>query len=43
MYGREGNVFDGKKVDDQDSGDSSAGSISKEDRHFDNKLAADLA
>ncbi len=40
MLGREGNVVEGK---DQDSGDSSAGSITKEDRALDDKRAADLA
>lgn len=40
MLGREGNVVEGK---DQDSGDSSAGSITKEDRVLDDKRAADLA
>ena len=40
MLGREGNVIDGK---DHDSGDSSAGSITKEDRDMDDKRAADLA
>ena len=40
MLGREGNVVDGKE---HDSGDSSAGSITKEDRVLDDKLAADLA
>ncbi len=40
MLGREGNVVEGK---DQDSGDSSAGSITKEDRASDDKRAADLA
>lgn len=43
MLGREGNVIDGKESGAQDSGDSSAGSITKEDRQFDDKLAADLA
>ena len=40
MLGREGNVIEGK---DQDSGDSSAGSITKEDRDLNDKRAADLA
>ena len=40
MLGREGNVVDGKE---HDSGDSSAGSITKEDRAVDDKKAADLA
>lgn len=40
MLGREGNVIDGKE---HDSGDSSAGSITKEDRDMDDKRAADLA
>ena len=40
MLGRPGNVVEGKA---DDSGDSSAGSISKEDRHFADKKAADLA
>lgn len=40
MLGRDGNVVEGK---DQDSGDSSAGSITKEDRDLDDKRAADLA
>ncbi len=40
MLGREGNVVDGKE---QDSGDSSAGSITKDDRAVDDKKAADLA
>ncbi len=40
MLGREGNVVEGKA---DDSGDSSAGSITKEDRHFQDKKAADLA
>ncbi|KAL2037137.1 hypothetical protein N7G274_010133 [Stereocaulon virgatum] len=43
MYGREGDAVNGKRVGDQDSGHSSAGSVSKEDRHFDSKLAAALA
>ena len=40
MLGREGNVIEGKE---HDSGDSSAGSITKEDRVLDDKRAADLA
>lgn len=40
MLGREGNVIEGKE---HDSGDSSAGSITKEDRILDDKRAADLA
>ena len=40
MLGREGNVVEGKE---QDSGDSSAGSMTKEDRVLDDKRAADLA
>ena len=40
MLGREGNVVEGKA---DDSGDSSAGSITKEDRQFQDKKAADLA
>ena len=40
MLGREGNVVEGK---DHDSGDSSAGSITKEDRVLDDKKVADLA
>ena len=40
MLGRPGNVVDGKA---DDSGDSSAGSITKEDRLFQDKQAADLA
>lgn len=40
MLGRDGNVLEGK---DHDSGDSSAGSITKEDRVLDDKRAADLA
>lgn len=40
MLGREGNILEGK---DHDSGDSSAGSITKEDRGLDDKRAADLA
>ena len=40
MLGREGNVVEGKE---NDSGDSSAGSITKEDRVLDDKKAADLA
>ena len=40
MLGREGNVVEGKE---QDSGDSSAGSISKGDKALDDKKAADLA
>ena len=41
MLGRQGNVVEGKAADD--SGDSSAGSITKEDRQFQDKKAADLA
>ena len=40
MLGRPGNVVEGKA---DDSGDSSAGSITKEDRQFADKKAADLA
>ena len=40
MLGRPGNVVEGKG---DDSGDSSAGSITKEDRQFQDKKAADLA
>lgn len=40
MLGREGNVVEGKE---HDSGDSSAGSITKDDRALDDKKAADLA
>ena len=40
MLGREGNVVEGKE---HDSGDSSAGSITKEDRALDDKKAADIA
>ena len=40
MLGREGNVVDGKE---HDSGDSSAGSITKVDRALDDKRGADLA
>ena len=40
MLGREGNVVEGKE---HDSGDSSAGSITKEDRTLDDKKAADIA
>ena len=40
MLGRPGNVVEGKG---DDSGDSSAGSITKEDRQFEDKKAADLA
>ena len=40
MLGRPGNVVEGKG---DDSGDSSAGSITKEDRQFSDKKAADLA
>lgn len=40
MLGREGNVVEGKE---HDSGDSSAGSITKEDRVLEDKKAADLA
>ena len=40
MLGREGNIVEGKE---HDSGDSSAGSITKEDRVLDDAKAADLA
>lgn len=40
MLGREGNVVEGME---HDSGDSSAGSITKEDKVLDDKNAADLA
>lgn len=40
MLGREGNAIEGKE---HDSGGSSAGSITKEDRVLDDKRAADLA
>lgn len=40
MLGREGNLVEGKE---HDSGDSSAGSITKEDRVLDDAKAADLA
>ena len=40
MLGRDGIVVDGKE---RDSGDSSAGSMMKEDRVLDDKRAADLA
>ena len=40
MLGREGIVVDGKE---HDSGDSSAGSMTKEERVLDDKRAADLA
>lgn len=40
MLGRDGNILEGK---DHDSGDSSAGSITKEDRVLDDERAADLA
>ena len=40
MLGRPGNVVEGKA---DDSGDSSAGSITKEDRQFSDKQAANLA
>ena len=40
MLGREGNVVLGK---DHDSGDSSAGSITKDERTLDDKKAADIA
>ena len=40
MLGREGNVVEGQG---HDSGDSSAGSVTKEDRALDDKQAADLA
>ena len=40
MLGREGNLVDGKE---QDSGDSSAESMTKEERVLDDKRAADLA
>lgn len=40
MLGREGNVLEGKE---HDSGDSSAGSITKEDRALDDKRAGELA
>ena len=40
MLGREGNVVDGKE---HDSGDSSAGSMTKDDRALDDRKAADLA
>ena len=40
MLGRPGNVVEGQG---DDSGDSSAGSITKEDRQFSDKKAADLA
>ena len=40
MLGRDGNVLEGKE---HDSGDSSAGSITKEDRTFDDKRASELA
>lgn len=40
MLGREGNVLEGKE---HDSGDSSAGSITKEDRVLDDKRASELA
>ena len=43
MFGRESNVIDGKEAGAENSGDSSAGSITKEDRQFNDKLAADLA
>lgn len=41
MLGREGNIVEGKEAND--SGDSSSGSINREDRQFDDKKAADLA
>lgn len=40
MLGREGNVVEGME---HDSGDSSAGSITKEDRAMDDRKAAHLA
>ena len=40
MLGREGNIVDGKE---HDSRDSSAGSMTKEERGLDDKKAADLA
>ena len=40
MLGREGNVVVGKE---NDSGGSSAGSMTKEDRALDDKKAADIA
>ena len=40
MLGREGNVIEGKG---DDSGDSSAGSITKEERQFHDKKAAAFA
>ena len=41
MLGREGNVVEGKEAND--SGDSGSDSISREDRQFEDKKAADLA
>lgn len=40
MLGREGNILEGQE---HDSGDSSAGSITKEDRVLDDKRASELA
>ena len=40
MLGRDGNILDGQE---HDSGDSSAGSITKEDRALDDKRASELA
>ena len=40
MLGREGTVVEGKG---NASGDSSAGSVTKEDRALDDKKAADIA
>lgn len=41
MLGRDGGVVEGKEAND--SGGSSSGSITREDRQFEDKKAADLA